>query len=75
MVAWIITIPASATVAALFYFLVSGHTARALMVGAVIMLALVAGAAWRQVQAGRDVLRRRAGATSTVGFMSTTTEK
>src|SRR6478736_5831919 len=42
MVAWIITIPASATVAALFYWLISGYAARALLAVAVMALAVFA---------------------------------
>src|SRR6185295_7519970 len=38
MVAWIITIPASATVAALFYYLVSAFAGRAILAAAVIVL-------------------------------------
>src|SRR3954464_15853245 len=38
MVAWIITIPASAIGAALFYYLISGYGARALLAAAVIAL-------------------------------------
>src|SRR5437868_5794377 len=47
MIAWIITIPASATVAALFYWLISGYAARALLAMAVIALVGLAGFAWR----------------------------
>jgi PiT family inorganic phosphate transporter len=39
-IAWLITIPASAAVAAIFYWLISGHVVRAL-VGLVIVAALV----------------------------------
>ena len=60
MVAWIITIPASATVAALFYWLISGYAARALMAVAVIALAVLAGVAWREFRLGRDGVGRTA---------------
>src|SRR5215217_3377946 len=43
VIAWIITIPASATVAALFYWIISGYAARALL--AVAVIALI-GFAW-----------------------------
>src|SRR6059058_5268847 len=48
MIAWLITIPASATVAALFYWLISGYAARGLL--AVIVLALLgfSAFAWRE---------------------------
>ena len=56
MVAWIITIPASALVAALFYYLISGYAARALLAAAVIALFVFAWMAWRELkmqQSGR----------------------
>src|SRR5215217_3274302 len=43
MIAWLITIPASASVAALFYWIISGYAARALL--AVAVIALI-GFAW-----------------------------
>jgi PiT family inorganic phosphate transporter len=46
-IAWLITIPASATVAALFYWLVSGEFVRALITLAIIGAAGFAVAAWR----------------------------
>ena len=69
MVAWIITIPASATVAALFYWLISGYAARALMAVAVIALAVLAGVAWREFRLGRDGVGRTAAAIASVGFI------
>jgi PiT family inorganic phosphate transporter len=46
-VAWIITIPASATVAALFYWLISGHYILAIVSVAVIAFVAYSAAAWR----------------------------
>ena len=69
MVAWIITIPASATVAALFYWLISGYAARALMALAVIALAVLAGVAWREFRLSRDGLGRTASAIASAGFV------
>ena len=70
MVAWIITIPASAIVAALFYYLISGYAARALLAAAVIALFVFAWMAWRELklqQSGRG----RAGAFIAVaGFLT-----
>jgi PiT family inorganic phosphate transporter len=45
--AWIITIPASATVAALFYWLISGHYILALAGVAVIAFVTYSAAAWK----------------------------
>jgi PiT family inorganic phosphate transporter len=47
-IAWVITIPASATVAALFYWLVSGYFVRALIAIAVIALIAFVAVAWRK---------------------------
>jgi inorganic phosphate transporter, PiT family len=46
-IAWLITIPASALVAAIFYWLVSGYVVRALIVLAVIALVTYSAKAWR----------------------------
>jgi PiT family inorganic phosphate transporter len=46
-VAWIITIPASATVAALFYWLVSGYFVRVAIIVGVIAAIAFAVQAWR----------------------------
>src|SRR4051812_42766393 len=48
MVAWIITIPASATVAALFYYIASGALDRAALALAVMALFVFAAIAWRE---------------------------
>jgi PiT family inorganic phosphate transporter len=47
MIAWVITIPASATVGALFYLLVSGYWARVLIAVAVIALLAWLATIWR----------------------------
>jgi inorganic phosphate transporter, PiT family len=47
-VAWVITIPASAFVAALFYWLISGPIVRFLATGAAVALIAFAAAAWRR---------------------------
>ena len=48
MIAWLITIPASATVAALFYWLVSGYAVRASLAIAVIALVVFGALSWRK---------------------------
>jgi PiT family inorganic phosphate transporter len=48
MVAWIITIPASATVAAVFYYIASGALDRAALALAVMALLVFAVIAWRE---------------------------
>jgi PiT family inorganic phosphate transporter len=55
MIAWLITIPASATVAALFYFIVSGYVAQALAAAAVIAVAALAAFAWSRIKAQREL--------------------
>jgi inorganic phosphate transporter, PiT family len=47
MIAWVITIPASATVGALFYWLVSGYSVRVLTGVAVIAALVWIGSIWR----------------------------
>ncbi|MBV8908858.1 MAG: inorganic phosphate transporter [Sphingomonas sp.] len=69
MVAWIITIPASATVAALFYWLISGYAARALLAVAVMAIAVFAVVSLREVRLGRDGLGRTAAVIATLGFL------
>src|SRR3954468_15264215 len=69
MIAWIITIPASATVAALFYWLISGYAARALLAVAVLALVGFAEFARREFKLAKDS-RGRIGATiAAVGFL------
>jgi PiT family inorganic phosphate transporter len=70
MTAWIITIPASATVAALFYWLISGYAARALLAVAVIALVGFAGFAWREFKLATDAGGRLGGAIATLGFLA-----
>jgi PiT family inorganic phosphate transporter len=69
MVAWLITIPASATVAALFYWLISGYAARALLAVAVMALAIFAIVSWREFRLGRDSYGRTAAVIATLGFL------
>ncbi|MFL6743316.1 MAG: inorganic phosphate transporter, partial [Sphingomicrobium sp.] len=55
MIAWIITIPASASVAALFYWIASGELMRAVAgAGAIAVIGLVVYA-WRSVRAARSI--------------------
>src|SRR6476619_5868588 len=70
MIAWIITIPASATVAALFYWIISGYAARALLAVAVIALVGFAEYARREYQLARDSRGRLGAAIATVGFLT-----
>jgi PiT family inorganic phosphate transporter len=46
-VAWVITIPAAATVAALFYWLISGLFVRVLVAAAIIAVVALSARAWR----------------------------
>ena len=69
MVAWIITIPASATVAALFYWLISGYAARALLATAVLALVGFAIFAMREFKAATTARGRLGGAVAAVGFI------
>jgi PiT family inorganic phosphate transporter len=69
MVAWLITIPASASVAALFYWLVSGRLAEALVVIAVAALLAFAWAAWREYRRSRERGARAGFGVATVGFL------
>jgi PiT family inorganic phosphate transporter len=70
MIAWIITIPASATVAALFYWIISGYAARALLAVAVIALVGFAWFAWREFKLARDARGRLGAALATLGFVA-----
>jgi PiT family inorganic phosphate transporter len=69
MIAWIITIPASATVAALFYWIISGYAARALLAVAVIALVGFAVLAWREFKLARDGRSRLTATLATLGFL------
>ena len=70
MTAWLITIPASAIVAALFYYLVSGYAARALLAAAVIGLVAFAAFAWRELRQHRDASGRFAAWMAILGFLA-----
>src|SRR6478672_2163231 len=70
MIAWIITIPASATVAALFYWLISGHVARALLGVAVIALVGFAEYARREFKIAKDSRGRLGAAIAIAGFLT-----
>jgi PiT family inorganic phosphate transporter len=51
-IAWVITIPASGLVAALFYWLISGYFVRVAVIVAAIALVTYSAAAWRKVTVG-----------------------
>jgi PiT family inorganic phosphate transporter len=59
-VAWVITIPASATVAAMFYWLISGQFVRALVTLAIVALVGLAASSWRARRRAARRARRRA---------------
>ena len=69
MIAWIITIPASAIVAALFYYLISGYGARALLAAAVIALFFFAAAARREFKLHQSGRGKFAAWIAAVGFL------
>jgi PiT family inorganic phosphate transporter len=71
MIAWIITIPASATVAALFYWIASGELARALAVVDAIALLAFAAYAWRELKLNRAGYMRAAGFLAALGLLTT----
>jgi len=70
MVAWIITIPASAIVAALFYYLISGYAARALLAAAVIALFVFAWMAWRELKMQQSGRGRLGAFVAAAGFLT-----
>jgi len=70
MLAWIITIPASAIVAALFYYLISGYGARALLAAAVIALFFFAAAAWREFKLHNEGRGKFAAWIAAIGFLT-----
>ena len=70
MVAWIITIPASAIVAALFYYLISGYAARALLAAAVIALFVFAWMAWRELKMQQSGRGRLGAFVAVAGFLA-----
>ncbi len=69
MVAWIITIPASATVAALFYLIADGYVGRALATAAIIALFGFAIFAWREFKLQRSSAGRLNAAIAMIGFL------
>jgi PiT family inorganic phosphate transporter len=70
MVAWIITIPASAIVAALFYYLISGYAARALGAAAIIALFALAMVAWRELKLQRTTQGKVGAFIAAAGFLT-----
>ena len=70
MIAWIITIPASAIVAALFYYLISGYAARALLAAAVIALFVFAWMAWRELKMQQSGRGRLGAFVAVAGFLT-----
>ena len=70
MVAWIITIPASALVAALFYWLISGKVGQALAAIAVLALLAFAIVAWREFKGRGDGGVRLGAGLATFGFLA-----
>jgi PiT family inorganic phosphate transporter len=70
MVAWIITIPASATVAALFYLIADGYLGRALATAAIIALFGFAIFAWRELKLQRTSAGRLSAGIAVVGFLA-----
>jgi len=69
MVAWIITIPASATVAALFYWLISGLVGQALLAASALAAVALAIVAWREFKRSPDARGRLAGGLAAIGFL------
>jgi PiT family inorganic phosphate transporter len=69
MIAWIITIPASAIVAALFYYLISGRTAQALLAAVAIGLSFLGLAAWRELKLQRTGRGRFGAFIAAVSFL------
>ena len=71
MIAWIITIPASATVAALFYWIASGELVLALVVVDAIALIAFAAYAWRELKLNQPGYMRAAGFLAALGLLAT----
>jgi inorganic phosphate transporter, PiT family len=69
MLAWIITIPASATVAALFYLIADGYVGRALATAAIIALFGFAIFAWREFKLQRSGAGRLSAGIAVIGFL------
>jgi PiT family inorganic phosphate transporter len=70
MIAWIITIPASATVAALFYLIADGYVGPALATAAVIALIGFAAFAWREFKLQRTGTDRLNATIGVIGFLA-----
>jgi PiT family inorganic phosphate transporter len=70
MVAWIITIPASATVAALFYWLASGEFVLALVAVDAIALVAFATYAWRELKLNQSGYLRAGGFLAALGLLT-----
>jgi PiT family inorganic phosphate transporter len=69
MVAWVITIPASASVAALFYFAVTDFS-RGLLAIEIVALVGFALFAWREVKKQQDAYGRLAAGLGVLGFVT-----
>ena len=70
MIAWLITIPASATVAALFYLIAEGYVGRALATAAIIALIGFAIFAWRELKLQQTSTGRLNAAVAAIGFLA-----
>ena len=70
MIVWIITIPASATVAALFYLIADGYVGPALATAAVIALIGFAAFAWREFKLQRTGTDRLNATIGVIGFLA-----
>jgi PiT family inorganic phosphate transporter len=70
MVAWIITIPASALVAALFYWIVSGYALRAIVGVEVMGMFAFAMYAWRGTKSHPDGQARLGAGIAALGFLT-----
>jgi PiT family inorganic phosphate transporter len=69
MVAWIITIPASALVAALFYWIVSGYLTRAIVALVVIALLGMSAFAWKEYRLQASGMGRFGAGIAVAGFI------
>jgi PiT family inorganic phosphate transporter len=70
MVAWIITIPSSALVAAIFYWLASGDIARAAVAATVVALLGFAAFAWREFKLQRGGASKLGGFAASVALIA-----
>src|SRR5438477_1792368 len=69
MIAWLITIPASAIVAATFYWLISGLVGQALLAASALAAVALAIVAWREFKRRPDARGRLAGGLAAIGFL------